>query len=551
MPNTAPPAGRTDVKSQRDRFLAFSFASADLLLEVDGDGTVVYALGAARTLAGADRSALEGRSWLELFSQADRATLVNTRLRAREGQRCGPFAVTMDEQLGGGKEAILTAIRMPGSPNLHVTVGFSNALMEGLAGHVRQHHEDYEMMDKDTFLYAAKEALDVARSLGQELDMTLLDVGDAQKSRRRLGEEVWTRFTDAVTKILGAHSIDGHAVAEIGDGRYSVIHNQTVTSEQLRTELETLAKQSDPQGEGLEIGSKTVSADIQSLSERETMKALVYTINEFERKGTAIDADSLNRHFKTYVTANAQKIHQFKTMIEQLNFDLYFQPIVNLHTGDVSHFELLTRFKEAGSTQEWVMFGEDVGMAADLDIAVCERAINYVLYKSAGRRTKFALNISGQSIQNEAFLKTLMTKLSLHEGLSSRLMFEITESTLITDLNIVNHYIQVMQKQGYKVCLDDFGAGSASIQYLQQLHVDYVKIDGAYTMKLLHSPRDAVLIKNVCQMCKELNMGVVAERVEEEAEVERLKNLGVDMGQGYYFSPPTPKPTYGSNDSSS
>lgn len=536
-------ADAKDLKKQRDRFLAFSFASADLFMEVGLEGQVIYALGAARSLTGVDHSKLTGQQWLDVFAPGDRMVLAAMHGKARAGERCGPLAVTMDEKLGGGRKAIVTGIRMPDSDCFYLTVGFTSALMERVAETIRQQAE-YELLDKDTFLYAAKEALDLARSLGQHLEMTLLDIADTRSVKKKLGDEVWAEFTAAVTTLLGSHSVDGGTAAMIGEGRYSVIHDPSVSTDKLREELAALAKKSDPEGKGFEVRGKTVSADLQSLSERETMKALIYTINEFERKGTTLSIDNLNTGFKTYVTANAQKIHQFKTMISTLSFDFNFHPIVNLENGKLSHFEMLSRFKEQGSTREWVIFGEDIGMAADFDIAVCERAINYIMYKSSGHRTKFAINLSGQSIQNEQFFKTLLAKLTMHKDLGSRMVFEITESTGITELEMVNHFIQTLQKNGFKVCLDDFGAGAASFQYLQKLDVDYVKIDGQYTQKVLESEKDAVLVRNLAKMCKDLKIDVIAERIEEEKQLQNLRAMGIPLGQGFYFAHPAAKPEY-------
>ena len=94
------------------------------------------------------------------------------------------------------------------------------------------------------------------------------------------------------------------------------------------------------------------------------------------------------------------------------------------------------------------------------------------------------------------------------------------------------------------MCLDDFGAGSASFQYLHRLHVDYVKIDGSYTRKILTSERDAIMVKNLTQMCRDLNIDVIAEMIEQEAQSERMQDLGVQYGQGYLFGKATPKPEY-------
>lgn len=528
------------IKNQRDLFLAFAFAASDLFLEIGKDGTVLFALGAAKALTGIDHETLKGRPWLEIFTQRDHPQLLMMRKRAHDAERMGPYLVTLDEKIGDGQKAILNGIRMPGKDSFYITLAFSSAIMEQIAAA----SETLQLLDKNDFIEAAKEVMDIARGTNQNLEMTLLDIPESAEIRERVGAQVWDKFTQSITELLSTQSVDGQAAAMISDGRYSVIHDQNIDAETLRNQIETFAKEQDPTGEGFEVVSKTVTADLESLSERETTKALIYTINEFERKGTGLNIENLNSGFKAYVTANAQKIQQFKSMVETLSFDFHFQPVVDLNTLQCTHYEMLSRFRQEGSTQEWVIFGEDIGMAADFDIAVCERAINYLLYKGGTNRTRFAVNLSGQSIQNEQFFKTLYAKLALHKDLASRLIFEITESTTITELDLVNKFITQLQDTGFEVCLDDFGAGSASFQYLQKLHVNYVKIDGQYTQKLLSSRRDAVLIKNLTQLCHDLGIRVIAERIEYEGQLERLRSYNIGYGQGFLFGHPETKPQY-------
>ncbi len=531
------------VKQQRDRFLAFSFASADLFIEVDEKGLVDFALGAARSLTGIDERILTGQNWLSIFSINDRRTLLQMRDRAREGERCGPYLVTLDQTLGNGQKAILTGIKMPASERLYLTLGFSNAMMIQLSEAV-QAHEEYKMLDKEHFLLAAREAIDVARTMGQNLDMSLLDIENTAEIKAAKGDGWWKDFRGNITELLCSHSADGQSVAEIEDGRYSIIHDKSVSTDSLLQQISALAQQNSDDSDSIDIQGKTIQADIQSLSEREASKALVYTINEFERKGTSLNIETLNSGFNAYVSANAHKIQQFKTMIEQMTFDFHYHPIVDVDTLEVSYYEMISRFHDQGSTQEWINFGEDIGMAADLDIAVCERAINYLLYKSQGRRTRFAINLSGQSIQNEQFFKTLLAKLDLNKHLADRMIFEITESSTITALDLVNNFIKILRERGFRVCLDDFGAGSSSFQYIQKFEVDFLKIDGQYTRKLLASQRDAVLVRNLARMCNELNITAIAEFVETRGQASLIKEMGIPLAQGFLYSKPLLKPDF-------
>lgn len=532
----------SNIKQQRDRFLGFSFASSDLLLEIADSGKIAYALGASQGILGVDEKTLEGLRWLDIVAAIDRPVLKTMMDKSKPGQRCGPILVALNGGFGKNTKAIITGIKMPGSSQFFMTMSFGNILMAKLAETIRKDQEG-KLLDKESFSQAAMEAFDVAKTLGTDIDITLLDLAITPDKKDAYGAEGWDNLTESISALLRSKSVDGTAAAQIAEGRYSVVHDKSVDPETLKQQISQLSQDTDPTGLGLEISSKTVTSDISTLSERDTARALIYTINEFERKGADLTIENLNSGFKAYLAANAQKIKDFQTVIKRLNFQLFFQPIVDASTLQISHYEMLSRFEE-GDTMEWVVFGEDIGMASEFDIAVCERAINYVVHQAGNTQTKFSVNLSGQSIESSAFFDKLMKSLSAHANLNNRLMFEITESSNIKDLEKVGQFVAELRGKGYKVALDDFGAGSASFQYLQSLNVDYVKIDGKYIRKLLTSQRDASMVKNLALMCRDLGIKVIAEFVEEEAQLNLLRSMGIEYAQGYLLGKPGPKPDY-------
>ncbi len=533
-----------NIKEQRDRFLAFSFASSDLFIEVSEDGKITYALGAAKGLTGVEDDTLSGVHWLDVFARIDRPTLVALYAKAKPVQRCGPILVSIDPKFGEGRKAVLTAIKMPDSEKFYITLGFTSVLM-ARTGEMLKVTEEKDLLDKETFLHAAKEALNMARNLNQEVDLTLLDFTDMDSFRQRLDKDGWKDFTDTIGGYLRSRSLDGRSAAEISEGRFGILHDKEIESEMLRSQMSEIARQADPSGEDVTIKSKTVTSDLDTISERDATKAILYTINEFQRKGTELTIETLNTSFKAYISANAQKVSQFNEMLRQQTFNMYFQPIVELNNGyDAIHFEMLSRFLDGGSTLEWIMFGEDIGMAPEFDMAVLDRTLNYLRYKSSGRRSRFSINISGQSIQNSRFFDKMFDKLLANKEYAERLIFEITESSQIEDLQKVGNHIACLRGEGFQVCLDDFGAGSASFQYLQALHVDYLKIDGQYTKGIMTSERDTVMVKNLISMCRDLDIKVIAEMIETEEQLYRIRHLGAEYAQGYLFSKPRPKPEY-------
>ena len=114
-------------------------------------------------------------------------------------------------------------------------------------------------------------------------------------------------------------------------------------------------------------------------------------------------------------------------------------------------------------------------------------------------------------------------------------MFELTESAAIEDLALADRHVQALRAAGCEICLDDFGAGAASLAYLQQLHLDVVKIDGRYIRDLQHGGREATFVKHLVKMCGELGVRTLAEMVETRDAEDAIRRAGVDLAQGWLY----------------
>jgi len=148
-----------------------------------------------------------------------------------------------------------------------------------------------------------------------------------------------------------------------------------------------------------------------------------------------------------------------------------------------------------------------------------------------------AINLSARSMESQAFGQALMALLRKFRRQRGQLMFELTESAAITNPEPVAALIKTLRRASCKVCLDDFGSGAAAFHYLRAFTFDYVKIDGIYVRST--SKRDHGILKGMTTLCQELGVISVAEMVETEIQAERLRRLGVDLGQGYLFGRPS------------
>jgi EAL domain-containing protein (putative c-di-GMP-specific phosphodiesterase class I) len=156
-----------------------------------------------------------------------------------------------------------------------------------------------------------------------------------------------------------------------------------------------------------------------------------------------------------------------------------------------------------------------------------------------------AINVSGRSLSDPAYVQDLRQALKKYPGFGRRMLFEMTESAEVKDLAAVNAVLQELRREGHPVCLDDFGAGAAAFHYLRALTVDFVKIDGSYVKDVLSNRQDIPFLKAIASLCRDLKIKMIAEMIEDAGTVDLMRAMGVQFGQGYYFGRPSAKPPNG------
>jgi EAL domain-containing protein (putative c-di-GMP-specific phosphodiesterase class I) len=127
--------------------------------------------------------------------------------------------------------------------------------------------------------------------------------------------------------------------------------------------------------------------------------------------------------------------------------------------------------------------------------------------------------------------------------LGRHILLEVTESALIDRKEEVARFLQALRRKGFKICLDDFGAGASSFDYLNAFAVDFIKIDGKYVRGMIEGERERAVITAMTDLARQLSISVIAEQTETEAQCEALRTLGVEFAQGYLFGKPAPLPS--------
>lgn len=278
------------------------------------------------------------------------------------------------------------------------------------------------------------------------------------------------------------------------------------------------------------------------MTEADSVRVLLYTVNQFcESGGENFEMASLADNLKSMTRETTEKLAKFRVIAEQARFDIAFQPIVALDSRVIHHYEALARFGKRldRSPYDLITFAENTGVISDFDLAMARRVLEWLVTENAkGEAHVVAVNVSGQSIANTAFVAALHDLLQKFDAIRSQLMFEITESARIDDLDAANRFIQGLRQAGHEVCLDDFGAGAAALRYLHALEIDVVKIDGQYVRNAMEKQRNQAFLKAVAGLCHDLDISTIAEMIEDEPCAQMLSGCGVQFGQGYMFGKP-------------
>ena len=530
-------------KDIRDRFIAFAFASSDFLMEINKAGEIVFCAGQVQTLTGKKSEELLGSDWLTLFSRGCRGDLTALIKGVQRAGRVGPLMIDiLHQETELLHKALVMGMTLPDSKNIYLSFNATQSFFDFLAV---GDFQNSRLLNEKQFEAASIKAFQSAKKEGKKLDITFFDTDKIDEYKKGLSFEEANNFSENFHSILKEQSFEGQTASQVDENKFALIHDESISPEFIEDKIKELVKRTAPEAKEVGFQRKTLEADMGALNEREARRAMIYTIKQMEEKGIEAVSEDLSKGFEDYLEENAAKITRLKTLIGQQAFRLNFQPIVYLPSEEICHYEALVRFSGNDSPYELIVFGEDIGIAPDVDMAILKQATGYIQKNLTHYPDiRIAVNVSGQSIQNEKFFEKVLKELEISETSPKNLLFEITESTAIGDLDQVNGYLQTLRKKGYEVCLDDFGAGAASFQYLNGLDIDCVKIDGKYVRDALQSSRDEAMVRNLVRMCKDLGVATVAEMVETEEQRKYLIDIGVDKAQGWLFGKPQKKAEY-------
>ncbi len=259
--------------------------------------------------------------------------------------------------------------------------------------------------------------------------------------------------------------------------------------------------------------------------------------NNFQFYSAEMNAQS----FKHLVLENA-----LRRAIERDELRLHYQPQVDLHSGRMVGAEALVRWQhpELGlvSPADFILLAEETGLIVPIGEWVLRQACAQArAWQDAGLPPlRVAVNLSARQFRQKNLLDVITTALQ-HVDLEPKwLEVEVTESLVMGDVNRAIDVLRGLERMGVSVAMDDFGTGYCSLSYLRRLPIDVIKIDRSFIEHIPDNPDDVAIATAIIALAKSLQLTVVAEGVETQAQLNFLRQHGCDTAQGYYYSRPLP-----------
>jgi diguanylate cyclase (GGDEF)-like protein/PAS domain S-box-containing protein len=382
---------------------------------------------------------------------------------------------------------------------------------------------------------------------GEQFALLYIDVDEFKGINDSLGHHVGDELLKAIAGRIRACLKPGDLIARLGGDEFAVIQTGIESSadvlsfvtrlhEAIRRPYHCLGHQlSTDASIGIALAPQD-GADLDQLIKNADLAMY----------GAKAEGRRTYRFFVPEMDASAKARLTLEQDLRQAlvdgGFEIHYQPLVNLHSGEVSGCEALLRWRHPQrgmvSPAEFIPIAEDTGLINEIGDWVLRTACNEAA--TWPTHVRLAVNVSPVQLKSDTLALRIAGALAASGLEPRRLELEITEAVLIRDDEAALSILHQLRSIGVRIALDDFGTGYSSLSYLKRFPFDKIKIDRCFVADIADSGGSPVIVQAVVNIASASNMTTVAEGVETEAQREMLRALGCTEMQGYLFSKPKP-----------
>ena len=547
-------AAQDSLRLSEDRFRSLIQNSSDVTVVIDASGTWSYVSPGVTDLLGFQPEELLGRPATDLAHPDDQE-----RIRERLGA-----------QLQAGAESELIQFRMPRKDGswCDVEAVVSNQLdrpsiagyvanvrditerkrFEALLAHRALHDPLTGLANRQLILDRANQMLVRARRTGEPVAAYFVDLDNFKDANDSLGHEAGDWLLKGVSERLLALVRAGDTVGRLGGDEFVILIDgaSLSTGPELVADRIREALQEPFRIEGFEGITVSITASIGiAVGDRNSAHELLRDADIALYRSKAAGRDRAVV-FEPAMQSDAQDRLELRTDLDAalLNdeFFLLYQPILHLEDFKVRGVEALLRWRHPTkgiiTPDTFIPVLEESGRIVDVGRWVLDEACRQAAaWRAEGYRTGMSVNVSMRQLEADQLIEDVRTALSDHDLPPRWLTIEVTESTLMRDANATVARLNRLKDLGVSIAIDDFGTGYSSLAYLRQFPVDVLKIDGSFVSEM-GSPDATALIHTLVELGRTLGIVTLAEGIEEQEQLDVLRDIECEYGQGYIFSHP-------------
>ncbi len=543
------------MRLSEDRFRSLIQNSSDTTMVIDAEGVCTYASPAITDLIGYAPSEMVGRRPTDLVHPDDRERVVDRlgdRLNATRTAISVQFRMMRKDGSWCEAEAVVAnQLDRPSVSGYVVNVRdiTERKEFEALLAHQALHDPLTGLANRQLLMDRAERMLARARREAEPVAAFFIDLDNFKEANDSLGHEAGDRLLQAVAARFVTMLRASDTVGRIGGDEFvimaeglSLAAGPEMVAERVR---EVLRKPFQIDGfEGLPI-TVTVSIGI-AVGDRQSAQELLRDADVALYRAKAAGRDRFVVFEAAMQSAALDRLalkSDLASALESHQFFLLYQPIFDLRNIHIRGVEALLRWRHPTrgviSPNDFIPVLEDTGLIIPVGRWVLQQACAQVAeWRRHGHDVTMSVNVSMRQLETDALVGDVADALSANGLEPDALVVEVTESTLMRDAEATVARLRSLKDLGVLIAIDDFGTGYSSLAYLRQFPVDVLKIDRSFVSELDGSADSTALIHSLVELGRTLGLLTLAEGIEDDVQLERLRFERCDSGQGFVFSRP-------------
>ncbi len=558
-------AAQGELVHSQERFRDFAETAAELFWETSAELQVTWVSERYHEITGQLPQTILGRDYREVIV----SRLVNEEDMDRL-QQCliRRTAFSELEILVGRESGDERHILLSGKPCYSGTGEFNgyrgtgrdvskSRKLENLLSYQATHDELTGLPNRREFVRRLESKLSSENSAGTPSVLGYLDLDQFKVVNDSVGHLAGDQLLVQVAKLISSQLRGQDTVARLGGDEFGLLLDNCTPDQAIATMQRTIAAfeafrfrwDDHVYGVGASIGLVAVAAEVDTSELLSRADVACFAAKDNGRGRVHLyrsgDSDSASHHRELLMAAGIRE------SISNNRFCLYAQPIAaysDVATAElqIEHYEILLRLQAQDGSLVYpgafIPAAERYGLMGNVDRWVIDNTLNQMQQHAANGAPSVTINLSGQSLSDDELADFVVCLLKKYQIEPARVCFEITETAVIRNLVQAQDFVRRMNAIGCKFALDDFGSGLSSFGYLKTFKVDFLKIDGSFVRDIVDDETDRLMVASINQIGKSLGIKTIAEFVENDAIAAELREIGVDLLQGYGIGKPVPFP---------